>query len=82
MGTLLAFTMVAVSVLIVRYTPPNEMPMGGAGPGSLESLAPQTGPSEPDEEILGDPFGNGKENNYHFCTRFKIYYQSCVDSSW
>ncbi|CAM0956963.1 unnamed protein product [Alopecurus aequalis] len=55
-GTLLAFTMVAVSVLIVRYTPPNEMPMGGAGPGSLESLASQTGPSEPDEEILGDPF--------------------------
>ena len=58
MGTLLAFTVVALSVLIVRYAPPNEMPMRGAGPGSLESLASQNGHSEPDEEILGNPFGN------------------------
>uniref|UniRef100_A0ACD5W7X3 Uncharacterized protein n=1 Tax=Avena sativa TaxID=4498 RepID=A0ACD5W7X3_AVESA len=60
-GTLLAFTMVAISVLIVRYAPPNEMPMEGAGPGSLESLASQTERSEPDEEILGGPFGNVQE---------------------
>uniref|UniRef100_A0ACD5XKE7 Uncharacterized protein n=1 Tax=Avena sativa TaxID=4498 RepID=A0ACD5XKE7_AVESA len=57
-GTLLAFTMVAISVLIVRYAPPNEMPMEGAGPSSLESLASQTERSESDEEILGGPFGN------------------------
>jgi hypothetical protein len=65
-GTLLAFTMVAISVLIVRYAPPDEMQMEGPDPGSLESLASQAGQSERDEDILGDPFGNGKENEYPF----------------
>ncbi|KAM0838533.1 hypothetical protein ACQ4PT_060906 [Festuca glaucescens] len=60
-GTLLAFTMVAISVLIVRYAPPDEMPMEGPGPGSLESLASHAGQSERDEDILGDPFGNVQE---------------------
>lgn len=70
MGTLLAFTMVAISLLIVRYAP-NDMPMGGADPSSLESLALHTGHSEADEGILEGPFGNGNEHNYHFCTCFK-----------
>ncbi|XP_051191437.1 cationic amino acid transporter 2, vacuolar isoform X1 [Lolium perenne] len=60
-GTLLAFTMVAISVLIVRYAPPDEMQMEGPDPGSLESLASQAGQSERDEDILGDPFGNVQE---------------------
>lgn len=59
-GTLLAFTMVAISILIVRYAPPSEMPMEGADPGSLESLASHTDHSEPVVEILEDPFGNVK----------------------
>jgi solute carrier family 7 (cationic amino acid transporter), member 1 len=34
-GTLLAFTAVAISVLVVRYAPPNEMPMEVALAGTL-----------------------------------------------
>lgn len=33
MGTLLAFTIVAVSILILRYAPPDEVPL----PSSLEA---------------------------------------------
>ncbi|KAF6988797.1 hypothetical protein CFC21_006248 [Triticum aestivum] len=60
-GTLLAFTMVAISLLIVRYAPPNDMPMGGADPSSVESLALHAGHSEADEGILEGPFGNVDE---------------------
>uniref|UniRef100_R7W6J1 Low affinity cationic amino acid transporter 2 n=1 Tax=Aegilops tauschii TaxID=37682 RepID=R7W6J1_AEGTA len=60
-GTLLAFTMVAISLLIVRYAPPNDMPMGGVDPSSPESLALHTGHSEADEGISEGPFGNVDE---------------------
>jgi cationic amino acid transporter 1 len=57
-GTLLAFTMVAISVLIVRYAPPNEIATKVALPGSSESLTSDSGYSEPDEENSEDLLGN------------------------
>ncbi|XP_028548468.1 cationic amino acid transporter 2, vacuolar-like, partial [Dendrobium catenatum] len=38
-GTLLAFTMVAISILILRYVPPNEMPLPSSFQESIESLS-------------------------------------------
>lgn len=55
-GTLLAFTMVAVSVLILRYVPPNEVPL----PSSLQeaidlvSLRYDSIPQEIDAGIIKD----------------------------
>ncbi|XP_062200353.1 cationic amino acid transporter 3, mitochondrial-like isoform X2 [Phragmites australis] len=60
-GTLLAFTAVAISVLVVRYAPPSEMPMGVALAGTPESLTSYSGHSEQDEENSEDPFGNVQE---------------------
>ncbi|KAF8722908.1 hypothetical protein HU200_022045 [Digitaria exilis] len=57
-GTLLAFTMVAISVLVVRYAPPYEMAMEVALEGTPESLISNSGRSEQDEQNLEDPFGN------------------------
>ncbi|RCV42793.1 hypothetical protein SETIT_9G244100v2 [Setaria italica] len=57
-GTLLAFTMVAISVLVVRYAPPYEMPMEVALAGTPESLTSDSSHSEQDEQNLEDPFGN------------------------
>lgn len=59
MGTLLAFTMVAISVLVVRYAPPYEMPMEVALAGTPQSLTSDSSHSEQDEQNLEDPFGNG-----------------------
>ncbi|CAM0145787.1 unnamed protein product [Urochloa decumbens] len=57
-GTLLAFTIVAISVLVVRYAPPYEMPMEVALAGTPESLTSDSSHSEQDEQNLEDPFGN------------------------
>ncbi|KAL8152404.1 hypothetical protein V2J09_010164 [Rumex salicifolius] len=38
-GTLLAFTMVAISVLILRYVPPNEAPISSSLQGSIDAVA-------------------------------------------
>ncbi|KAG2537934.1 cationic amino acid transporter 3, mitochondrial-like isoform X2 [Panicum virgatum] len=57
-GTLLAFTTVAISVLVVRYAPPYEMPMEVALAGKPETLTSCSGHSEQDEQNLEDPFGN------------------------
>ncbi|GKV30512.1 hypothetical protein SLEP1_g39317 [Rubroshorea leprosula] len=40
-GTLLAFTMVAISVLILRYVPPDEVPLPSSLQGSIDSLSLQ-----------------------------------------
>ena len=61
MGTLLAFTTVVISVLVVRYAPPYEMPMEVALAGTPETLTSCSGHSEQDEQNLEDPFGNGNE---------------------
>ncbi len=72
-GTLLAFTMVAISVLIVRYAPPNEIATKVALPGSSESLTSDSGYSEPDEENSEDLLGNGNENTSDLYTLSWFY---------
>ncbi|KAG6642819.1 cationic amino acid transporter 2, vacuolar-like isoform X1 [Carya illinoinensis] len=42
-GTLLAFTMVAISVLILRYVPPDEVPLPLSLQGLINSASSQTG---------------------------------------
>ncbi|GJM84629.1 hypothetical protein PR202_ga00317 [Eleusine coracana subsp. coracana] len=59
-GTLLAFTTVAISVLVVRYAPPYEMPMEVALGATPESLASYSADSHQDEN-LKDPFGDVQE---------------------
>lgn len=39
MGTLLAFTMVAISVLILRYVPPDEVPLPSSLQESIDSVS-------------------------------------------
>uniref|UniRef100_J3LR85 Cationic amino acid transporter C-terminal domain-containing protein n=2 Tax=Oryza brachyantha TaxID=4533 RepID=J3LR85_ORYBR len=57
-GTLLAFTIVAVSILILRYVPPDEVPL----PSSLqESL--RLG-QEYDEERVNSTFGDERSKTY------------------
>jgi hypothetical protein len=56
-GTLLAFTAVAISVLVVRYAPPYEMPMEVA-----LAVASFSGHLEHDEQNSEDPFSNGNDN--------------------
>ena len=38
-GTLLAFTIVAVSILILRYVPPDEVPLPPSLQGSIDSMS-------------------------------------------
>lgn len=38
-GTLLAFTMVAISVLILRYVPPDEVPVPSSLQSSIDSVS-------------------------------------------
>nr|XP_023929161.1 cationic amino acid transporter 2, vacuolar-like [Quercus suber]POF24236.1 cationic amino acid transporter 2, vacuolar [Quercus suber] len=44
-GTLLAFTMVAISVLILRYVPPDEVPLPSSLQGSIDSVSLEYGRS-------------------------------------
>lgn len=53
-GTLLAFTIVAVSILILRYVPPDEVPL----PSSLHASFRLS--QENDEEKLRDTLGDGE----------------------
>lgn len=74
MGTLLAFTMVAISVLVVRYAPPYEMAMEVALEGTPESLISNSGLSEQDEQNLEDPFGNGNVKiSFLLTANFKLH---------
>lgn len=56
MGTLLAFTTVAVSVLILRYVPPNEVPLSSSVQESIESASFLIGgcTEESDSKIVQD----------------------------
>ena len=64
-GTLLAFTMVAISVLILRYVPPNEVPF----PSSLQeiidsvSLRYSTGSPDVTKEKSGFYAGTSMDSN-------------------
>lgn len=53
-GTLLAFTTVAVSVLIIRYVPPNEVPVPASLLTSVDPLLNQSG-SDIEEETTMSP---------------------------
>lgn len=57
MGTLLAFTTVAVSVLILRYVPPDEVPLSSSLQESIESASFLIGgcTEESDSIIVRDP---------------------------
>ncbi|XP_062111820.1 cationic amino acid transporter 4, vacuolar-like isoform X2 [Humulus lupulus] len=56
-GTLLAFTTVAVSVLILRYVPPDEIPLSSSQQESIESVSLQFGVStvESDGRVFQGP---------------------------
>lgn len=56
-GTLLAFTMVAISILILRYVPPDEVPLPSSLQESIESVSfhysAQESNGEKVKEIVG-----------------------------
>lgn len=64
MGTLLAFTTVAISVLILRYVPPHESPLPSSLQEAINSTLSQLdGESqETDGNVLGDS-SSFRENN-------------------
>jgi solute carrier family 7 (cationic amino acid transporter), member 1 len=61
----LAFTAVAISVLVVRYAPPNEMPMEVALAGTPESITSYSEDS-PQDENSEDSFGNGNKKEWSY----------------
>lgn len=64
MGTLLAFTTVAISVLILRYVPPHESPLPSSLQEAINSTLSQLdGESqETDSNVLGDSSGFHENN--------------------
>lgn len=62
-GTLLAFTMVAISVLILRYVPPDEVPLPPSFQGSIESVSFRYASHENDVGIPEDPIGTTENGN-------------------
>lgn len=65
-GTLFAFTTAAVSVLILRYVPPDEVPLSSSLQESIKAVSLQFGCSiqESDSRNLKDPAGSS-ENESH-----------------
>lgn len=53
-GTLLAFTVVAISILILRYVPPNEVPLPSSFHESIHSVSSRYNFQEKPEEIPQD----------------------------
>lgn len=64
MGTLLAFTTVAISVLILRYVPPHESPLPSSLQEAINSTLSQLdGESQKtDSNVLGDSSGFHETN--------------------
>ncbi|GMN38959.1 hypothetical protein TIFTF001_008184 [Ficus carica] len=65
-GTLLAFTTVAVSVLILRYVPPDETPLSSSLQESIESVSSQFGGNimGSDKNIFQSPGFYGSDGQY------------------
>lgn len=68
MGTLLAFTMVAVSVLILRYVPPDEVPLPSSLQAAIDSVSLRYSNSMRTEETVvevskGQNDPSDKKNN-------------------
>nr|DAD47067.1 TPA_asm: hypothetical protein HUJ06_017004 [Nelumbo nucifera] len=63
-GTLLAFTTVAVSILILRYVPPDEMPLPSSLQETINSVSSRygTGSEVIDQENPKDSADNSKDN--------------------
>ncbi|XP_057954367.1 cationic amino acid transporter 2, vacuolar-like [Malania oleifera] len=61
-GTLLAFTMVAISVLILRYIPPDEVPLPSSLQESIDSVSLQYSGSSPEIEGENDKDQIGTSN--------------------
>lgn len=66
MGTLLAFTAVAVSVLILRYIPPDKVPLPSSVQESIDSLSLQL--NDNNQEVAGqnikDPVNSCDHDQY------------------
>ncbi|KAL8241333.1 hypothetical protein R6Q59_014688 [Mikania micrantha] len=66
-GTLLAFTMVAISVLILRYVPPDEVPLPSSLQTAIDSVSLRysniVSSQEPDVEVSKDHTGVSGEKN-------------------
>lgn len=65
-GTLLAFTMVAISVLILRYVPPEEVPVPSSLQASIDSVSLLYSSSSSPEDVEGqnpkDSIASGTES--------------------
>jgi cationic amino acid transporter 1 len=66
-GTLLAFTTVAVSVLILRYVPPDEVPLPSSLQKSIDSISSRCGDDiqEIDRNSLKDLAGSCQSNSQY-----------------
>ncbi|KAF9591264.1 hypothetical protein IFM89_003215 [Coptis chinensis] len=63
-GTLLAFTVVAISILILRYVPPDEMPLPSSLQESIDSVSSRRNNiQEINGENIKDLVGASKESN-------------------
>lgn len=64
-GTLFAFTTAAVSVLILRYVPPDEVPLSSSLQESIKSVSLRFGPNiqESDSKNLQNPSGSSENNS-------------------
>lgn len=62
-GTLIAFTMVAISVLILRYVPPDEIPLPSSLHGSIEHVSSSSSicSKEIEVEKQTDHIGSSKD---------------------
>lgn len=62
MGTLLAFTMVAISVLILRYVPPDEVPLPPSFQESVDSITSRLSTQETTGKSFGVPAGTADDS--------------------
>lgn len=80
MGTLLAFTAVAVSVLVIRYMPPNELHLlASAGESSSASGGHGHNMQGVDDEIVKRPFTLSGEDFQGFVLKRDPYHGAFVD---
>ncbi|XP_020579718.1 cationic amino acid transporter 2, vacuolar [Phalaenopsis equestris] len=73
-GTLLAFTMVAISILILRYVPPDEIPLPSSLHESYDSLSFHYNSEEKDPEFSKDFVGVDNNEKRSSGDESSIYY--------
>ncbi|XP_020104632.1 cationic amino acid transporter 3, mitochondrial-like isoform X2 [Ananas comosus] len=62
-GTLLAFTAVAISILILRYVPPDEVPIPSSLRESIESASLHSSSGDKNEGYSGNLVGTNNQNS-------------------